>query len=68
MAIDGQSLVGDFRVHLGQLPLGRIITNFITASVAVVMNSFSLVFIAYTDPNGDYFIAGVCSLRLLIVN
>ena len=33
--------------------------NFITAMTAAIMESFSFVFVAYTDPNGDSFIIGV---------
>ena len=64
MGDDRQRLDGDFEVHVGQLPLRQVANNFITASVAVVVDSFSLVFIAYTDPNGDHFIVGVCSSNL----
>ena len=60
---DSQELNGDFRIHLGHAPLSlELFYNFITASVAVVLDSFSLVFIAYTDPNGVFWIVGVCSI------
>ena len=60
--IEDQGLSGDFRIHIGLFGNGTIglpVNNFITASVAVVVESFSFVFVAFTDPNGDSFIIGV---------
>ena len=39
------------RVNLG--------ANFITASTAAVVSSFSFVFVAYTSENGEHFMSGV---------
>ena len=52
--IDNQILGSDVRINLGALN-----QNFITASVAVAVESFSFVFVAYTDRNGDSFTIGV---------
>ena len=40
--------------------------NFITASAAVTMESFSLVFVAFLDENGDSFIIGVSKCMYVI--
>lgn len=42
---------GKFRIDFGQ--------NFITASAAVVVESFFFVFVAFTDSDGDSFITVV---------
>ena len=47
-------LTGDFKINLGSQNL-----NFITASVAVVVDSYSFIFVAFIDPSGDSFIIGV---------
>ena len=49
--IDSLHYNGRFQIHLVQ--------KFITSSVAVVLESFSFVFVSYTDINGSSFIAGV---------
>ena len=48
--IVNKNLGGEYRINLGR--------NFITASVAVIVDSFSLVFVAYVNTSGS-FIAGV---------
>ena len=48
---------GEHKISLGssQNP------NYITASVAVVVDSFSFIFVAFTELSGDSFIIGVRS-------
>ena len=51
-ALGGEEvLFSEPRVNLGK--------RFVTASTAAVVSSFSFVFVAYTDINGGYFLAGV---------
>lgn len=52
--IESQTLGSDIRIDLGASN-----QNFITASVAVAVESFSFVFVAYTDTNGSSFTIGV---------
>ena len=52
--IETLEYVGDFRINHG-----AVANNFITASVAALFDTFSLVFLAYTDVNGDSYIIGV---------
>jgi hypothetical protein len=53
--IANKNLLGEFRINLGTPN-----RNFITASVAVIVDSFSLVFVAYMNTSGS-FITGVSS-------
>ena len=40
----------------------NLYVNYITASTAAVVDSFSFVFVAYTDRNGNHFLSGVSTL------
>ena len=55
-------LGGDIRIDLGQPN-----ENFITASVAAVVDSFLLVFVGYTNGNGVSYISGVCLLYYSVI-
>ena len=46
---------GDLRIVAGN----TVNLNFITASVGALFESFSLVYLAYTDRNGGSYIVGV---------
>ena len=52
---------GRYLVNLGRNQFS-IISNFITATTGVVVDSFSFVFVAYVDPNGDSYVIGVSVL------
>ena len=51
--MDGIMLFSAARVNLG--------VNFITASTATVVDSFSFAFVAYTDKDENFFLSGVSS-------
>ena len=54
--------VGNFKVNFGFEN-----SNFITASIAIIVESFSFVFVAFLDPSGDSFIIGVRWRRMIIM-
>ena len=54
---------GDLRIVAGN----TVNLNFITASVGALFESFSLVFLAYTDRNGDSYIVGVSNYNVMRV-
>ena len=53
--------IQDMNSKLSSVPEQRINlgSDFITASTAAVVDTFSFAFVAYTDRDGNYFLSGV---------